>query len=92
MDRFARGTISGTVGLIAMLGACGGDEPTAPPTAAASLTFTSQPTEALDRVPLSSVRVTALDANGKPATVPVDVTVDVTSARGDVALEGARRG
>jgi hypothetical protein len=80
-----------TIGLILALTACGGDGPTPPRTTATSLAFTSQPGEALDAVPLSTpLRVTALDANGKPATVPVEITIDATSPRGAVPLTGTR--
>jgi alpha-tubulin suppressor-like RCC1 family protein len=53
--------------------------------------FTTAPTEALDGVPFpQAVRVTALDAAGKPATLPVDVTIEATSPRGAASLTGTR--
>ena len=90
MARPVRRTPALALGLIALLLACGKDAPTPPQTVAKSLAFTSQPTEALDGVPFAvTPRVTALDAAGKPATIPTDITIEVTSARNAVALSGS---
>ena len=86
-----RCTLGRALGPIVALTACGGDGATPPRTTATSLAFTSQPAEALDGVPLSvPLRVTALDANGKPATAPIEITIDATSPRGAVSLTGTR--
>ena len=75
-----RALIALLLGSIATINACGEDGPTAPRSPAVSLTFTSEPTEALDGVPFATpVGVTALDAAGNPATVPIDVTIEAAS-------------
>jgi len=88
----ARRRFGSVLGLIATIAACGGRDGTTPPrTTAASLAFTAQPSEALDGVPFAvEVRVTALDANGKPATIPIDISIEATSPRGNVSLSGTR--
>ena len=69
---------------------CGGDNPPVTPTAAASLAFVSQPTEALEKIPLAPVRVQALDAAGKPATAPVDITIEVIARGAAVPFAGTK--
>ena len=77
---------------VSVFGACGGDDnaPT-PTTPATSIAFTVAPTAALEGVPFApAVRVEARDAAGSTASAPIDITIEVRSPVGAVALSGTR--